>query len=322
MTQTFTASATPVPEPYSVVVNIYNSAGELVRSLYNGTSENPAGQAQVVETADPSGGLQVDITGLDGNAGSNLVWNTNNNGGQTVASGIYTVQITSTNDFGQVQAQSKAVSVVEPAGSASLKIYNSSGELVADLSPALAGQTSAPVGMSLTPANGQSGTGVVASSNPALGGLSIKLTFSGGATQTVVWSGMGSQGQALQPGNYLAVLSQSMPGASVTVKSLPFVLLDVAATSAAGMARSALVRPNPVQDGWFTVQYTSDGTDTAAARLYDMAGQWVGDGVSTGSGSMRLSGGWSAGVYLLDFEVRGASGGVLARRVLKVAVVR
>ncbi|HTB23368.1 MAG TPA: T9SS type A sorting domain-containing protein, partial [bacterium] len=319
-TQTFTETATPVPEPYQVVVNIYNSAGELVRSLYNGTSEDSAGQAQVLETANPGGGMQVDITGLNGNAGANLVWNANNNGGQPVASGIYTVQITSTNSFGQTQAQSKAVSVVAVAGLATLEIYNSAGELVANLSAALNGLTSVPTGVSLVLPNGQNG--VLSSSNPAQSGMGIKLTFADGSTETVPWNGLSTQGQPLQPGNYVLTLAQSGPGSGTVLKSQPFVILEGSDNSAAEMAQSALVVPNPVDGSWFTVQYKPSGTDTAVANLYDLAGQLVAQGAPEGAGTLRVSGNWSAGVYLLDFEVHDGSTGVLARRVLKVAIVR
>ncbi|HTB22502.1 MAG TPA: T9SS type A sorting domain-containing protein [bacterium] len=320
-TQTFTESATPVPEPYTVTVNIFNSAGELVRSLYTGTSENSAEQAQVLATSGANGGTQVNITGLDGNAGADLVWNSTNNGSQAVGAGVYTVQIQTKNNFGQIQTQTQMVTVMSAAGPASLSIFNSAGELVANLSGSLAGQSSAPIGMSLVLPNGQSGVIAAAAGSPS-GGLLIKVTFANGSTQTVPWSGLSSQGQPLQPGNYLATLSQAEPGSDTVVKSVPFVLLDTANSSASGMANSALVIPNPVDANWFTVQFQPAGNDTAVARLYDLSGQLVAEGVSDGTNSLRLSGTWSGGVYLLDFEVHGVPAGVLARRVLKVAIVR
>ncbi|HTB22001.1 MAG TPA: T9SS type A sorting domain-containing protein [bacterium] len=321
VTQTFTASATPVPEPYQVVVNIYNSAGELVRSLYNGTSEYSADQAQVLETVSPTGAVQVDIAGLDGNAGSNLEWNANNNSGQSVQSGVYTVVITSKNSFGQIQTQTKAVSVLAVGGQATLNIYNSAGELVANLSGALANDTSAPISMSLELPSGQNG--MVASTNPnSKQGLVIKLTFADGNTLDVPWTGLNSQGQPLQPGNYLATLSMAEPGASKVVQTQPFVLLNAPDFGAAGMAQSAVAAPNPVQGGSFTVQYQPDGVDSAVATLYDLAGQLVCVGMSSGPNTLSFSGKWSAGVYLLDFEVRDGGSGILARKVIKVAVVR
>jgi hypothetical protein len=167
-----------------------------------------------------------------------------------------------------------------------------------------------------------SGSGVVPSANPVKGGLSILLTFGDGSTETVFWNGLGSQGQPLQPGNYVATLSQPEPGAGEVVKSEPFVLLGAKDGSADGMAASAMVVPNPVDGNWFTVQYQPDGGDTAVGTLYDLAGQRVAQATDAGSGSLRFSGDWGSGIYLLDFEVRDVTSGVLARRILKVAIVR
>jgi flagellar hook assembly protein FlgD len=311
-----------VSEPYSVTVNIYNSAGELVRNLFSGDTEYPASQAQVMENATTNGGVQVDVTGLGGSAGPDLIWGGTNNGGQSVESGAYFVQISSTNSLGQTVTENKPVTVVSAAGSATLGIYNSAGELVDNLSGQLSGLSSQPTGMSL-PA-GQNG--VVASTTPGEGGLKINLTLADGQTTTVFWDGMSSQGQPLQSGNYLVTLSQTSGGSSEILKTSPIVLIATKDESANGMANSALVVPNPVAGNWFDVQYqpgsAGAGAYTAVGMLYDLAGQRVAEATDDGSGTLRFSGDWSSGIYLLDFEVHNGSSGTLARRVLKVAIVR
>jgi flagellar hook assembly protein FlgD len=321
-TATFTASATPAPQPYTVTINIYNSAGEIVKNLYSGDSEYPASQAQVEQNATGNGGTEVDITGLDGNAGPDVIWSGTNNGGQSVESGAYYVQISSTNSFGQTVTESKSVSIVSAAGSVTLGIYNSAGELVDNLSGEIATLSSEPTGMSL-PA-GQNG--VVASTDPTQGGLKINLTLADGQTTSVFWDGMSSQGQPLQSGNYLVTLSQTSAGSSEVLKTSPVVLLATKDLSANGMANSALVLPNPVAGTWFDVQYqpasAGTGSYTAVGMLYDLAGQRVAVATDEGSGTLHFSGDWSSGIYLLDFEVHNGSSGTLARRVLKVAIVR
>jgi flagellar hook assembly protein FlgD len=319
-TQTYTSTATPVPEPYSVTVNIYNSAGELVRSLYNGDSANPANQAQILETATTNDGLQVDIAGLDGDAGANLIWNGTNNNGQAVASGVYTVQISSVNTFGQVQTQTKAVSIVATGGPVTLSVYNSAGELVTNLSVELSAADggSQPIGISLP--SGQNG--VVPSTNTSgPGELKINVTLADGNTVPVYWNGLNTQGQPLQSGNYLLTLTQTEAGSSEILKTLPVVVVDTPDLSAQAMVQTALVVPNPVAGSWFDVQYQTGGPYTAAGMLYDLAGQRVAEATDQGGGILRFSGDWSSGVYLLDFEARNGDG-VLARKVLKVAIVR
>jgi len=309
-----------VAQVYSVTVNIYNSAGELVKGLYNGSSEYPASQAQVLQTATQGGGVQVDVAGLGGSAGSNLVWNGTNNGGQAVASGSYYVQISSVNSFGQVQSQDMTVSVVSAAGSATLAVYNSAGELVDNLSGQLATAGAEPTGMSLPV--GQNG--VVASTGPGKGGLTITVTLADGTTTQAFWDGRSTQGQSLQSGNYLVTLSLSVAGSNEVLKTVPVVLLATTNESASGMANSALVAPNPVDGSWFEVHYQAptSGTYTAVGVLYDLSGQRVAQATDDGSGTLRFSGDWSSGIYLLDFEVRNGGQGALARRILKVAMVR
>jgi hypothetical protein len=316
-TETFTVSPTAVPDNYSVTVNIYNSAGELVRGLYSGSAEYPANQAQVLQTANQAGGVQVDITGLGGSAGSNLVWNGTNNGGQAVGGGSYYVQISSVNSFGQVQTLDKTVSVVGTGGPVTLSVYNSAGELVANLNSELP-LASQATDMSLPP--GQNS--VVSSTDPSGGGLKITLTLAGGGTTTVPWNGLNSQGQPLQAGNYLLTLTQIEAGSNENLKTLPVVVVGAPDSSAKTMAHSALVVPNPVEGGWFDVQYQPAGTDMAVGVLYSLAGQRVAEATDSGSGTLHFSGDWSSGIYLLDFEVHNGDSGALARRILKVAVVR
>jgi hypothetical protein len=211
--------------------------------------------------------------------------------------------------------------VVSAAGSATLGIYNSAGELVDNLSGQIAALSSQPTGMSL-PA-GQNG--VVASTDPSQGGLKITLTLADGLTTSVFWDGMSSQGQPLQSGNYLVTLSETSGGSNEVLKTSPVVLLATKDLSANGMANSALVVPNPVAGNWFDVQYqpgsAGAGTYTAVGMLYDLAGQRVALATDDGSGTLHFSGDWSSGIYLLDFEVHSGRSGSLARKVLKVAIV-
>jgi hypothetical protein len=168
--------------------------------------------------------------------------------------------------------------------------------------------------------------GVVASTSPNQGGLKITLTLANGLTSSVFWDGTGTQGQPLQSGNYLVTLSETSAGSSEVLKTSPVVLLATKDLSANGMANSAMVVPNPVAGNWFDVQYkpgsAGAGTYTAVGMLYDLAGQRVAEATDDGSGTLHFSGAWSSGIYLLDFEVHSESSGTLARRVLKVAIVR
>lgn len=314
-----------MPEPFNVSLSLYNSAGELVRTLYSGFAANPVSMVQVAVNGPQAGGapVQVVVTGLGGDAGAEVVWNGMNNNGQSVQNGMYYLKLSSTNSFGQTSTLTKQVPVVGAGATATLAVYNSAGEVVTDFS--LAGLPAAAVGASIAPLKG--GAAVVApagSTSTASGGLDIQLALANGATETVYWNGRNSQGQPLQPGSYTVQFTAVQPGSGPLTKSMPVILLAGPDPSPQAMAASALIAPNPVlaSTGAFTVQYTGDGLDSAWAQVYSLDGELLGScGAGPGGGPLNFRGKWSGGVYLVDFEVRDGQA-VLARKVLKLAVVR
>jgi len=263
---------------------------------------------------------------LGGNAGPNLTWNGTNGNGQYVQNGLYYLQITSTNGFGQVTSVTDPVNVLGSTAGGALMVYNSAGEVVAALD--ISGLPAQPVGMSLDLPAGKNG--VTGSTNPKAvsptGGVTVLLTLANGQTVPEYWDGLSSAGQPLQSGIYTLDLTQPVAGSNTVVKSLPVTILGSVDQSAQAMAGSATVVPNPVQSsgGVFTVQYQGNGQDSAFGELYNLMGERVGQagqGPIAGTGVLVFSGKWSGGIYLLDFEVRDGSA-PLARRVLKVAIIK
>jgi flagellar hook assembly protein FlgD len=306
-----------------VTIDVYNSAGEEVASLYDGPSAYSLTQLKVtISGPQPSGApVLVDMGGL-GIPGGDPVWNGSNQGGQWVTNGVYYIKVSSTDPFGNVTTITHSVNVVGVENQESVEVFNSAGEVVRKFD--LSGITPTVQSISL---NLPSGQGVVAASvNPSTGatsgGTQLTLILSNGGTQTLYWDGMGSNGAPLQSGTYLVELVRTEPGASTTIKTLSVALLQPKNSTALEVAASAKIGPNPVlKGGPVTVRFNPAAGIWVRARLYNENGELVAQCVDMGgSNTLTLGGGYSGGIYVLDFEV--CEGDiVVARRMIKAAVV-
>jgi flagellar hook assembly protein FlgD len=303
-------------------VDIYNSAGEKVKDLYDGPSANPLNQLQMTVAGPQSSGapVLVDLGGL-GTPGGDLLWNGSNQGGQWVSNGVYYVKVSSIDPFGNVTTTTESVNVIGVENQESIEIFNSAGEVVRKFD--LSGVTSTVQNMSLDLPAGQSA--VSASTNPSTGaitgGVNLTLTLANGASRPFFWDGMGNGGAPLQSGSYLIELVRTEPGQTSTIKTLALTLLQSKDSSAQQMASSAQVGPNPVlKGGAVKVKYHPNGLNWVQVRLYSESGELIAQAADSGTGTLVLGSGYSGGIYLLDFEVRSGDG-VLARRILKVAIV-
>jgi flagellar hook assembly protein FlgD len=298
----------------------------MVNNLFSGSCQNSADQAVVSQGTPPAGDpVLVNINGMTC-SDANLQWNGTNTNGQAVQGGTYYIKICSTTEFGAITCISDPITVLNETNPSSLLVYNSAGEVVADLN--VAGLPSPAMGISVNLAGGA--TGIVVSPNPnalsPTGGVQIQVTMADGVTTTAYWNGYSEAGQPVQSGSYLIQLSTSVPGSSAQLKSIPITVLGSEDQSVQGMALSAYAAPNPVLDGstGFTVQYKGNGVDSAVGVLYDLAGERVAQaeaGPVSGPAVLHFAGKLSAGVYMLDFEVRDGEV-ALARHVLKVAIVK
>jgi flagellar hook assembly protein FlgD len=322
---TITFSPTPIGQPYTVTLGVYNSAGEEVDGVYSGPAENSINQAQETVQGPQSNGdpVVVTITGLGGNA-SDLVWYGTNQNGQAVQGGIYYVKLCSIDVFGIVTCQVYTVNVEPPVSAPTLQIYNSAGEVVDTLN--VSNLSAAPVNLALPSGQG----GVIPSTNPKAltptGGVTINVVLQNGTTVPVYWDGLSAAGQPLDSGTYMVQLTSNLPGSQSLVKTLPVTLLNGTNKSVQNMAQSAIVVPNPVIAGssGFTVQYEGDGVDSAVGKLYDLAGERVAQATRepvSGPAVLHFSAKLSGGIYVLEFEVAD-SNVALARHVMKVAVVK
>jgi flagellar hook assembly protein FlgD len=314
---------TPIPAPFLVSVDIYNSAGEKVRNLYTGPSQNSMNQLQVIVGGPTATApVSVDIAGL-GIPGGDPTWNGSNQGGQFVSNGIYYVRVSYTDPFGNTTVVTDSVSVLGVQSQQAIEIFNSAGEVVRKFD--LSGLTSTAQNLSVDLGPGQDA--VAASTNPLTGaesgGVNLTLALANGGSQSLYWDGQSSNGDPLESGVYIIELVRTEPGQSATVKSVSITLLEAKNGTAQAMAASAWIGPNPVTQGTpILVHYAPNAQAWGQGNLFNLAGEMVAQASDgAGNGLIKFTRNVAPGIYLVDFEVR-RNESVLARRVLKAAVVK
>jgi hypothetical protein len=298
-------------------VAIYNSAGELVKQLYNGKSQGASSQSLSLNSnafMALSGTVSLSVGGMLPTGGNSLSWNGSNDQGQGVSGGMYYFKVQIIDPFGGIQTWSQSIAVMPPPPSQYLNIYNSAGELVAHLGVA------SPSGKPLNS---------LAINNPdnkafalgAGGGVNFSLADTSGQLVPVHWNGKTDSGGNVGQGSYTAQLVDEGSGGTV-VMTKGFVLL---ADPHQGQF-SVIEGPNPVSaaDHQMIFQLSGLGSSSVTSvLLYNLAGELVAQG-SAAPGSSQIvvtCGSWSSGIYVADVRVMDGQA-VLSRKILKIAMQR
>jgi hypothetical protein len=312
--------------PYQLSVNIYNSAGEVVRHLFSGSSQNQSGGFSLGSTVVAPGGPGVSINfgGILQGGSDSLVWQGSNDNGQPVSGGTYYIKVDEIDPFGSVQSWTSPVAVLPPVAQQSLNIYNSAGELVAHLD-----LSSLPPGTTLTDlgfADPSKTTFALPSDPSGPGGVDFKLkesNSSGTASADEVWNGRNSQGQEVASGSYIVQLVSEGAGGQSIISSKGFIVL---ATPQTLSIAKVIAVPNPLgptDKSLVLVTGSLPSGAGATAKLYNIAGELVAQGAeAAGGGRIVLTvGNWSSGIYIVMVEIR-QSGDLLSRQILRIAIQR
>lgn len=292
--------------PNHLLVSIYNSAGERVRTLFQGESQGlPASLEAGSGSLIPGQTLwSLSFPGaLTGHPDGALNWDGSNDNGQWVTSGLYSVKAEFTDPFGKVTALVTDVQALTLPESETLSIFNSAGEIVRILH------------FAATDATDFSFVGPD-DSDPS---YQFKLLI-GSAVQLIRWDGNNAEGTPVQSGTYMATLFKANSLNHQTVVSHTFTVLREAVTPSLGGVRVGPNPRRPGQDLWILVQ-PSAGGENLHADIFSLDGTKVADvqGVVLG-GRLRLLSSSSAlapGVYLVSIE-RLQAKRVLERRWVKL----
>ena len=246
---------------------------------------------------------------------NSLAWNGTNNSGRGVSGGTYTIKVSSTDAFGNVQTWTQSINVLPQPPSQSLSIYNSAGELVAnvDLS-AFSGKIITQVGF---PASGHGAFSVGPGET-----IPIDVQVSDGSSRTILWDGKSGNGNLVSSGSYTLQLSSNSSVGSGPTLAKSFEVLDAPGIVAFGVAQG----PNPIgpmdDQAVFLVTGLATG-ENASVKLYNLAGELVAQGVDAqGNGRIVLTvGNWSAGIYVAVVE-KHSGAAIVSRKLIKIAVQR
>ena len=314
VTSSFTASPTitetPVPVPFRITARVYNSAGELVKQLYDGRT-NVLPQGLNPDKGAFVGGwdqVRLPLPGVLAGGATALLWDGSNDAGQWVGAGTYYVKLEAADSFGAVTSLNAPVTVLPAPSEAWLRLSNDAGELIwqsrvpggargfslSDATVALAGE-------------GQGASG------PA---LRIQVGLGNGGALSVDWDGRNSGGRLVSAGVYNLSLSSAQPGASTVVQSAK---VSVLRGSDADLLGAAILGPNPaLRVDEAQLRYAPRPGLPARVELYNLAGERVEQAEDPAqSGTLRLKlGRLASGTYVCVLR-QGPQ-----RRVMKLAVVR
>jgi hypothetical protein len=238
--------------------------------------------------------------------GTLLSWDGTSDNGSVLKSGSYWVQYDQSDAYGNVASSSKAISVIQTSGSFQVKVFNSAGEEVADLS-------------GLQMISGTAPSHIVASKSTLDSSASGSVLFDLGSG-SVSWDGTGAGGKKLASGVYTVQLSVKAAGGAGWIQSVQVTLLN-AGGNPLGTLQAG---PSPWKQSADPSLVLVNGVSLREmdARLYNLAGELVLEASSLNSGTLTLSapkGRLASGVYLLVVNGEDIQGNI-ERKTLKICI--
>jgi uncharacterized repeat protein (TIGR01451 family) len=304
---------------YTVKIDIYNEAGELVAALpvsqysqvINGIN---LGSSAITSVSGPGSSTTVYFAGIP--IGT---WNGTDGSGNPVANGQYYVKVDSISNTGVDTSVTDPVVVNRSVYKVMVKIYNEAGEVVKNLYV----YTSNPVSGNTTQLV-LSASGFEPTSGAAAGTVPTQLEISLGNGVTVVWDGTGDNGGIVPSGQYFIEASEQNGTGGQTEMTAQVTVLSE--TANAGMG-NILAEPNVVNGTTgYQVSFRSSVPGlTLSYRVYDTAGELVmhrTPGTAGSSGVNWDATGKASGLYFAVVEASNSPGGQIGYKILKIIVVR
>jgi hypothetical protein len=299
---------------YTVRVNVYNEAGELVKTLLITKYSEPVQNASL----EPTNTLlsindKIDIVFNGVVIGT---WNGTNNSGNEVANGKYYIKIDNLDPLGAVESQTLQAMVSRHLAQVTVNIYNEAGEVIRQLYESTADFQSLSSGVTLSATTLSPGyTGSPASS--------LTLTLSGGTV--LAWDGRNGDGNFVTNGEYfIEIQTNDGQGGTSTVTKAVMVFSN-GLNPAGG---SVVVYPNPwsAASGRKQVNFFL-GTPNMTLRvnIYSLAGELVARTSGLPGSSTAV---WdfsdqkvASGLYIAVVAIQNSAGGSV-RQMRKIAVIQ
>ncbi|MES2202353.1 MAG: hypothetical protein V4498_08890, partial [candidate division FCPU426 bacterium] len=312
-----TISPTPQAMPYYLKVAVYNSAGEQVALLYTGGITIMPGAPRLNGNVVLAGvsGVSLSFDGTLASGASALAWLGLTNAGAPAKGGVYYINTTVLDSFGEQHVYSAQVSLIETLRKTEINIFNSAGERV----------------YHQVFSNGDQGIGLTLdtdSFSPLDKTLDGEIRRESGSVTAWSWDGRNDQGRLVTAGSYTIqlVADQAEGGPTKVLRQVEVVAEQDTDDPHALVLDSPLREVDLRQYGGVRVRYWDYAVEAGSAkgRLYDLSGRLVSQALADPSqpGTMLLPLRQAAGgLYFVAFEYRTPSG-TAKRAMLKVAIIR
>ena len=303
---------------YTVIIGVYNGAGELVKQILKQTFSRPLDNISL-----GNGGVINRLHGTGSEVGIYYggqllgAWDGTNGDGRLVSNGVYFVKVENIDSYGTLTSSTLNVSVDRSLYKATILVYNAAGEVARHLyayldDPGMAGVSSMQLSASVIRTGGAN-NGVTPSQ--------VSVILNGAVT--AVWDGKSDNGGFVQAGQYfIEAHAEDGQGAQATVTRR----ISVQEGDNSSGIGKVTAMPNLLNraNGYRTT-FESDSVASLELRvsLYTVAGDRV-ITVKGEAGTNRAV--WDAsrvasGLYLAEVEGRDAGGGLASRKILKVMVI-
>ena len=323
---TYTGLATPitssvnvqVPGLYTVNIDIYNSAGEVVKVIPVQSFSQPI-NAITLSTSNLITTLQGPGSIINIYYDGILIgtWDGSNNGGNPVTNGNYMIKVDSVSPQGVVTSVQQDATVNRKLSNITANIYNSAGEIIRTLYFMVSDATDSQ----MTNVNLSSNI-MTLGSNPSGNAsiLQIVVNTTGGTPVTLTWDGTNNSAADVTPGTYEIQLHWDNGQGQTTNITRSVIVVG------GGASGTVIAEPNMLTNGQTLTTFNGIGIANAwilNAKVYTIAGELVKSlPGSPGSPTTQWNAvGLASGVYIVAVQVLDSNGGVLDTQLLKVLVI-
>jgi hypothetical protein len=313
---------------YTVKVNVYNSSGEVVKSILIEAFTEPVSSITLSTTNT--------ITTLNG-PGSSIeilfdgyligTWDGTNNAGLPVSNGSYSIHVDNMGASGVVTSVSQNAVVNRSLANISASVYNTAGEEVRSLYS----MVNDPVGSSMTNVTLSTnvikpGISSVSSGAASISGIDINEAHiyiqTSGTPVTLIWDGTTNQGNVVTPGVYTIQVHWDNGSGQTSDISRELIVLPGYAVGGIAVARPNVLNAANGMTTTFDARNVQNAY-SIRVQVYTLTGQLV-QTLTSPSGDPEVpwnAGGMASGIYIAVVEVDNVNGGVVNRQRLKVLLI-
>ncbi len=249
---------------YTIRVNVYNEAGEVVKTILVTQMSQPIMNIQLAPAT---------ITSLEGQVqiydGSYLIgtWDGTTNNGTPATNGVYHISVDSTDSSGVIQSVTQEAVVSRSIAQVNVDIYNEAGEIVRHLFAYM----DDPNNSLITGFNLSASAIIPGSSSPGTPGQ-VQITSDLG-TLLATWDGKSDSGTVVTNGIYFVEMSTTNGAGGQSTITKTVTVLQQGSHWAAGTVTAA---PNETDADHPTITFATGTVGlTLEVKIYDVAGELV-----------------------------------------------